>query len=200
MAVLSFLSDVFFWLCLTYLILSLIEFVSHGVLMHQPTWLSRHFKYFQDTLDEHRSFHHAECFPGRKMDQGEGDCLKINIKLRPGLSIFGSCWIWGPLLYFSPLGACIFVLGFLAHNLAWNLVHVQMHTKLPKRARWFQRSRLCLFLARYHYMHHIYPRKNHNVVCPLIDWVMRTYQSPSEKDLEAMKALGFLPETRKIDA
>ncbi len=192
------------WLLLVYTIISFIEFVSHGVFMHKPTWLSKNSKFFKTTLDEHRTFHHGECFPGRHFDEAEGDCLKINIHLRVLWGQLASFWMWAPLFFAAYLcgfsttagtcltiGAVTFMIGLMVHHLTWNLIHVQMHTGKEKRSRWFANSQLCLFLARYHYMHHVYPRVNFCVVVPLADWLMGTYKEPGPKDIADLKKHGF---------
>ena len=89
------------------------------------------------------------------------------------------------------IGGVVFMLSLAAHHHAWNLVHRQMHTKASARAGWFRRSRICLWLAQYHYMHHSYPKVNFCIVCPLADWVMGTYKAPEEKDLAEMQKHGL---------
>ncbi|MBX9724024.1 MAG: hypothetical protein K2X81_21640, partial [Candidatus Obscuribacterales bacterium] len=89
------------------------------------------------------------------------------------------------------LGAIVFVIALMTHHSAWNLIHIQMHTANEKRANWFKHSRLCLWLARNHFMHHAYPRVNFCIVCPLADWIMGTYKAPQAKDIEEMKKHGF---------
>lgn len=195
------------WLALSYVLISFIEWVSHGVFMHRPTWFSSHSKFFAETLHEHRTFHHGECFPGRHFDESEGDCLTINIHLRVLWGQFASAWMWAPLFvaaYFCgftstagialTVGALIFMVSLFIHHMTWNFIHVQMHTDKSKRAAWFANSRVCLYLARYHYMHHVYPRVNFCVVTPLADWLMGTFKPAGEKDIADMKKHGFFIE------
>lgn len=194
------------WVLISYVIISFIEFFAHGVLMHKPTFLAKRFPFFKNVLDSHRHFHHGECFPGTHFDEAEGDCLEINIKLGVAEGQLLSFWIWGPLfltaLFFGlssvvgkvlVLGALVFMLSLFAHHCIWNLIHIQMHTKDSERAKWFKQSRLCLWLARNHFMHHAYPRVNFCIVCPLADWLMGTYKAPQPKDIAEMRKHGFFP-------
>ncbi len=191
-------------LAFSYVLISFIEWISHGVFMHKPTWFSKRFKFFNETLHEHRTFHHGECFPGRHFDEAEGDCLTVNIHLRILFGQLAASWAWAPLFIAAyccgiattvGLSLCVvgvtFMVSLAVHHVTWNFIHVQMHTNRDKRARWFAKSSLCLYLARYHYMHHVYPRVNFCVVTPLADWIMGTYKAPSEKDIEDMKKHGF---------
>ncbi len=193
-----------FWFAVSYVIISFIEFFAHGVLMHKPTVLSRRMPFFKGVLDRHRHFHHGECFPGTHFDESEGDCLEVNIKLPVFEGQVASFWIWGPLLLLAlffgfssiigmvfGLGAVIFMLSLFLHHNAWNLIHIQMHTQPEKRAKWFNRSSLCLWLARNHFLHHAYPKVNFCIVCPLADWLMGTYKKPGAKDVIEMRKHGF---------
>ena len=201
---LFWISSILFWFAVCYVGLSFIEFFMHGTLMHQPTWLSRTFFYFQDVLDEHRSFHHAECFPGKRFDEAKGDCLDKNIRLRRFFGQMASSWIWGSMFLtayllgfgtragqFVALGGVMFMISLFAHHQAWNMIHLQMHIGSTERAAWFKNSALCLWLARYHYMHHAHPKVNFCIVCPGADWLMGTYKAPDERDVTNMKKLGF---------
>ena len=199
-----YVATVLFWLAISYVGLSFIEFILHGTLMHQPTWLTRNSAYFKEILDEHRSFHHGECFPGQKFDEAEGDCLELNIKLRPFYGQAVAVVFWGPMFalacvfdlttsvgQFFAIGGVTFMLSLLAHHLTWNLIHIQMHTPEKERASWFKNSSLCLWLARYHYMHHAHPRVNFCIVCPGADWLMGTFKAPAPRDIEDMHKHGF---------
>ena len=106
----SWLGSLAGWLLFSYVVIALFEWFLHAVLMHQPTWLSRNFKYFKDTLDEHRTFHHGHCFPGRKFDAGaEDQCMFLNIDLKPLTGLVAGLPIWAPLLWFAPFGAIVFI-------------------------------------------------------------------------------------------
>jgi hypothetical protein len=193
------------WIAISYVVISFIEFVSHGVFMHKPTWLSANSKFFKETLDEHRTFHHGHCFPGRHFDEADDhDCVTINIHLRVFFGQLASCWMWGPLfvaaflLGFGStagkiliLGGFTFMLLLMLHHITWNFIHVQMHKTRESRDQWFATSKLCLYLARYHYIHHVYPRSNFCVVCPLADWLMGTFRTANEKDIADLKQRGF---------
>lgn len=186
-----------FWLAFSYVVISLSEYFSHRYLMHRPTWLSRTFKFFRLTLEEHRDYHHGTCFSGRKFTAGaEDECLVINIDIKPIYGLLASCFIWIPLLFVSLHGAVVFVLLVLLHNSAWGVIHRQMHKPPAERAHWFKRSRLCLWLARYHCLHHIYPRCNHSVLFVLPDALFGTLRKPTAKDVATMTELGLYKETK----
>lgn len=198
------ISSLLFWSVVCYIGLSFIEFFLHGTFMHLPTWWSRNFAYMKEVLDEHRSFHHGECFNASHFDDKEGECLEVNIRLRLLFGQVASCWVWGSLFFgaylfglqshggkFLAMGGVMFMLSLLAHHQAWNMIHLQMHTNPEKRAGWFKNSSLCLWLARYHYMHHAHPKVNFCIVCPGADWLMGTYAVPSPADVNNMQKHGF---------
>lgn len=54
----------------------------------------------------------------------------------------------------------------------YEVIHFFIHT--PRNYR-FQRTRLFHFWCEYHRVHHHRARWNYNVVCPLADYVLRTY-------------------------
>ncbi|MBX9573869.1 MAG: hypothetical protein K2X77_33550 [Candidatus Obscuribacterales bacterium] len=202
------ISSLLFWSVLCYVGLSFIEYFLHGTFMHQPNWLSEKSPFMKEVLDEHRQFHHADCFPAKHFDDREGECLEVNIRLRLLFGQVASSWIWGNLFLaayrlgldsrggqFLAMGGVMFMLSLLAHHQAWNMIHVQMHTSPEKRASWFKNSSLCLWLARYHYMHHAHPKVNFCIVCPGADWLMGTYSQPSELDVKNMQKHGFYPLT-----
>jgi hypothetical protein len=196
----NFENIISWWLLLTiplsivfgFIVIGLHEWLGHAILMHQPTWLSRNFKYFRDTLDEHVKYHHGHCYPGRKFDDGaEDECLLINIDLKPLTGVIASAYIWVPMLWFFPVCSIVFVLMVIAHHTVWGVVHRQMHTKRHERAAWFRNSPLCLAMARFHCLHHIYPRKNHSIIFIMWDHIFGTVQTPSEKDVQTMRDLGL---------
>lgn len=188
------------WGGFSYVVISLFEYVSHRYPMHRSSWLSRKFKFFQKHLREHRDYHHGECFSGRKFTQGpEDQCLVINIDINPFVGLFASSIVWIPLLLLSLHGAIVFVVVALIHNLSWGFIHKQMHTPVDRRAKWFRNSRLCLWLARYHCVHHIYPGANFSVMFVLPDFIFGTYRAPSAKDIASMRALGLYPAEKPVE-
>lgn len=183
-----------FWAVFSYIVLSLFEYVAHRFPMHRASWLTRKFKFFRQHLEEHRDYHHGECFSGRNFTQGaEGRCLVINIDINPFIGLLAASVVWIPLLFVSLHGAIVFVIIGLVHNLSWGFIHKQMHTPPEKRSRWFKNSALLLWLARYHCVHHIYPGANFSVMFVLPDFIFGTYRAPSAKDVATMIALGLYP-------
>ncbi len=180
------------WCLFSYVVISLIEYVSHRYLMHNRNWLAGRFRYFEETLKDHRNYHHGHCYPGRQFDQApEEKCGLMNIDLKPLISLLQTSFVWMPLMYFAPLGAVVFMTAIIAHNFAWSAIHRQMHLPLEQRSAWFQRSAFWMRLARYHYLHHVYPHKNYNAVCLLWDPIFGTLARSTEKDQRCMRELGL---------
>lgn len=198
------ISSLLFWMATCYMALSFIEYFLHGTFMHQKTWFARNSKFMEEVLYEHNFFHHGKCFNAQHFDDREGECLEINLRLRLIFGQVASFWLWGGLIFtgflhgvdtrlgqFLVMGGAMFSLSLLAHHQAWNMIHLQMHTSPEKRASWFRNSSLCLWLARYHFMHHTHPRVNFCIVCPGADWLMGTYSVPKQDDVDNMQKHGF---------
>lgn len=191
------------WLVFSYVLIAVLEWAGHAILMHRDTWLSRRFKYFEETVQQHRNFHHGHCFPGRRFDLrrfeagAEDQCFIKNIDLKPLTGLMASVPIWGTLLWFYPVGGVIFITCVIAHHSLWGVVHRQMHTPRNERAAWFRNSPFLLWLARYHCLHHIYPKKNHSILFILPDFLFGTYYKPTEKDIETMRELQLYPEQQQ---
>lgn len=172
-------------------------------------WL---YVYFEDIWREHNEFHHAECFTARKMDNPDSDaCFEKNLRLRIGFGQVGSFFIWMPLYAgaflcwklglvglasFLATGGILFQVMLFLHHCAWNVIHLQMHTKFEKRMWLFQASRTWRWLARNHCVHHRRRVVNHCIVFPLADWIMGTYMPATDpKDLAYMRQLHLTDDT-----
>ncbi len=189
------LSCLLAWIATSYVLFSLLEYISHRVFMHSENFLSRRFSYFQESLHEHRNFHHAQCFPGRRfLKSTVSECFLRNFQLRPLMSVLFFSFVWIPIFFWSPMGAGVFIATVVMHNVVFSIMHRQMHTPVAERKRWFSNSRVCMWLARHHYLHHVYPSKNNNGLFPLWDWPLGTYAVASEKDNQNMQELGLFIE------
>jgi sterol desaturase/sphingolipid hydroxylase (fatty acid hydroxylase superfamily) len=56
---------------------------------------------------------------------------------------------------------------------------------------WLSNNPLYKTLARYHYLHHKYPGRNFNIVCPLADHLTRCVAKAKPEDLKMMKELNL---------
>jgi len=90
-------------------------------------------------------------------------------------------------------GAVEFTLVAFLHMYLWGLLHHEMH--VPKNSL-IQQSRAFRFLARYHFLHHRYPRRNYNVIIPIADILMGTFAEARSCDLREMLRLGYLSPRR----
>ena len=45
---------------------------------------------------------------------------------------------------------------------------------IPDKWKWLRKTRIMIFLNRYHYQHHTDPRTNLNIIIPIADYVWGT--------------------------
>ena len=84
-------------------------------------------------------------------------------------------WLFGPLAF---LGSS---LAMAAYYSLYEYLHFCMHVPAD---RWLERTRFFQFIQAHHRMHHVYFRKNLNVVLPIADTILRS-RVPEDKDLYA---------------
>jgi hypothetical protein len=87
-------------------------------------------------------------------------------------------------LLISWTGGIVFFSGVVLHMLAWNVFHGEMH---KTKDSWLKKTRIYKFLARHHYMHHLYPKHNFNIVCILADYILGSKKYPNNEDIEKLK-------------
>jgi hypothetical protein len=174
--------SIIFWLAIGYTIGTLTEWYIHKYHMHKNSGV----KYLQPWMYEHHAVIHHPAFKNdfRISNPKEHNeigiylpTLQVLIPATPLLGLFG--WVTG--LW---IGAICLWCMLAAHMILWSIIHRTMHSTEQK---WFRRMKLYRYLATYHMMHHLYPNKNYNVVCPGADWLFGTYKSPSKKDWERIE-------------
>lgn len=82
--------------------------------------------------------------------------------------IFGLCY-----LFFGPILAASFTVGFTLMYLSYELIHLRMHVNAPPHY-------YASYMRAHHFYHHFVDESmNHGVTTPLWDLVFGTYRKPS---------------------
>ena len=146
---------------------SFFEWFVHKHFMHSTKWL-------REPFERHAILHHGmqrslRSFFARPSDNPQYMLIEA--------SFFPFVWLLHVPLY---LGIDHFVahhtgigiaLGTACYCAAYEFVHWCEHVP---RDRWIERTRAFRFLLEHHRVHHLYPKKNYNVVFPLADWILGT--------------------------
>jgi len=157
---------------------SVFEWLLHRYVMHEP-FLGSTYAY-----KAHDKVHH-ETF---KWDDSYHLQYKNKVQYRTDKSTIPMAWWNGPLLIFV---ACIFPFALSSWFSNWAIVintaivgglyylayegfHWVMH--YPKD-RWIERTALFKKMNGHHLLHHLYKKKNLNVVLPIADKIFGTYIS-----------------------
>ena len=192
--VLLFAVNAFIW--------SFVEWWVHRTVMHQralPRFVYRLVPYFEDTYRNHAVLHHQryyEVYDHEPDERGRelnlqiqfSDLLSSNLFLTP---------LHGFYLFLNPLGSLALFVIIAGCMFAWNRLHVEMH--IPSN-RWYFRHPFFRFLNRHHYVHHMHPDRNFNVVLPLADYLIGTAAQPTRAEREAMRASGLYGNQRGVEA
>ena len=146
--------------------------------------------YFEDTYRNHAVLHHQVYY---EVYDHEPDERGRELNLRFHFSDnFASNLLLAPLhglyLLLDPLGSLALVVMITLYMFAWNTLHVEMH--IPSN-RWYFCQPVFRFLNRHHYVHHVHPARNPNVVLPLADYLIGTVAPPTAAEREAMAAYGL---------
>ena len=172
--------EIIIWAAISFVVLSFIEHYIHKFHMHRPGFLNLLHPWL---FDHHQKIHHPayrENFdisnPIEHKDIGIGTPIhKISIPAFVAAAL---------LAYFVSLtGGIVFFFCVVLHMLAWNVFHSAMHN--PKES-WLKRRWIYKVLARHHYMHHLYPNKNFNVVCIFADHFLDSKKYPNKEDQEKL--------------
>jgi hypothetical protein len=207
--VLQTLVMILIWLVLSILVVSFMEYSIHSQLMHKMrfiTWLKRVLHnhpllrerlvaYFLEVLTHHRDFHHVECYRTTFDHAEDKNCLASINQGSVQNELLLMLPLWGPLLYFAPLGGCILVAVLTLHALLFTAFHEEMHE--PQGTRWFSRYQpfraIYLYIARFHWLHHRYPGKNFSgLFPPVFDWLFGTMAKAAPEDLGEMERIKLL--------
>lgn len=176
------------------LILTIMEHRIHLNLMHikaMPKIVYEKIPFFAKFQHRHAVMHHSIFY--RQFDYEPdvaGRYENINIRFYQSVLMgLGGAPVVILIGIYLPVVAVVFgTLGF-AHNRLWNTIHTQMH--MPKDV-WFKDTAYFRFVARHHFMHHMAPTKNLNVVLPCADWFFGTVAKPKLSDVREMVRLGYV--------
>ena len=175
------------WIVFSCILMSFIEHQVHCQLMHRRNFLSDRNPKYKRTFEAHSIFHHghySKIFTDEPVPPGEDQEIQLTVRKAP-MKALPFALVIAP---FSWQCALIFIATVVFHHWAWNKIHLEMHKPEGKH---FSKWPLYLFLARYHYLHHIYPSKNFNVVFPFADYILGTRAKPNANDQSNMVKLGL---------
>lgn len=172
--------------------MSFVEHQVHSRLMHRENFFSKRTAAFKRTFETHAIFHHghySKVFSDEPVPDGEDREIRMRVWKGPikGLPIVAA------IALISWQGAIVFACTVMLHHWIWNKIHLEMHK--PEN-RGFSKWPVYRFLARYHYLHHLYPSKNFNVVFPLADYILGTAVVATSADLNRMQQLGMYESSR----
>lgn len=181
------LVEVAAWVGVSAIMMSFIEHQVHRRFMHRKSPLGNVIPAIHKVFDHHAIKHHgtySKIFHDEPVAPGTDRGIRLN--LREGF--IESLPFAAIIAFFSIPGAIIFPCVAVGHHYLWNLIHIEMHK--PEK-RFFYNWPIYKFLARHHFLHHVYPEKNFNVVLPLADFVLGTAATPKRKDLKNMSRQGL---------
>ncbi len=190
---------------MTYVVISFVEHWIHKNMMHFKNLPN--FAYVLPVFDylwnEHAVLHHGKYYKQfdyepdedgkhRNLTTSMGQQVQIGLVISPFILLVTAI---------SPVVGVIFCLGGLAHVVAWNTIHTQMH--IPRDV-WWAKTTLFRRLAFHHFMHHRAAGNNMNVVCPFADFVLGTVATPRLGDVRETMRLGYVvprsPRGKKLQA
>jgi hypothetical protein len=179
---------------------SFVEWWVHRTVMHRrslPAFVYRLLPYFEATYRNHAVLHHHVYYAAYDYEPDDHG-RELNLRFHFSDN-FSSNLLLAPLhalyLFVNPLGSITLALVITAYMFAWNALHVEMH--IPSN-RWYFRNSVFRFLNRHHYMHHVHPGRNFNVVLPLADYLIGTVARPTHVDRAAMTAYGLYGNRRGV--
>jgi hypothetical protein len=180
------------------LLWSFAEWWIHRAVMHRrslPEFIYRLLPYLGTAYRNHAVLHHAvyyAVYDHEPDDRGRELNLRFHVSDNVSANLLLSPLHLAYLLM-NPLGSLMVVLIITAYMFTWNALHPEMH--IPSN-RWYFRHGIFRFLNRHHYMHHVYPTRNYNVVLPLADYILGTAARPTPAEKGAMEAYGLYGDMR----
>ena len=187
-------SSLVLWMLVSIVLLSFVERFVHRVLMHRrilPAVLYRSLAFLDDYQQAHAVLHHRTYY--RRFDfEPDPVGREIDLRLGPYTAVRLYAGVFPMVLALAMvdlLGAAVFSVVAVAHMYSWGLIHREMHVPT---SRILNRLTAYRFLARYHYLHHRYPRLNFNLLNPLADFLLGTVARPMPCDIREMLRLGYL--------
>ena len=179
--------EVILWICGSYVVISFGEHFIHKFFMHRKELPSRLMPKHMWIYESHAILHHGKYYKVFNHEPDEnGKFFNLHLEILLNLIVFAPIWLG--LMMVSRTGGSILLAMIILHHLCWNLIHEEMH--VPSKT-WLSSFWPYKFLARYHYLHHKYPGRNFNIVCPLADYIVRSTAKAKPEDLVAMKQLGL---------
>ncbi|MCH8332377.1 sterol desaturase family protein [Candidatus Sumerlaeota bacterium] len=168
-AVAAFL--VFFVYC------SFFEWVLHRQLMHTETFFRYPYRAHQE---EHHTIFKAD---STYFIQNEADREHLTFAWwnAPVLMALNAPLVWGAYYVTGTWSAVAGAVAAMASYYAlYEYLHLCMHTP---SGRWFEKTSFFQFVQMHHRVHHVYYKKNLNVVVPIADFLFRTRVALPSPDL-----------------
>jgi hypothetical protein len=146
---------------------SFFEWFVHKHFMHSTKWL-------REPFERHSVLHHGmhrslRSFYARPTDNPQ--YMLVEASFFPIMWLLHVPIFLGIDLLIARHTGIGLALGTAFYCLAYEVIHWCEHVP---RGRWIERVRPFRFLLEHHRVHHLYPKKNYNVVCPLADYVLGT--------------------------
>ena len=190
----SLASSLVLWILASIVLLSFVERFVHRVLMHRrtlPAALYQYLAFLDDYQQAHAVLHHRKYY---RQFNFEPDPVgrEIDLRLGPYTAVRLYAGVFPMVLALAMvdlLGAAVFSVVAVAYMYSWGLIHREMHVPT---SRVLKKLAMYRFLARYHYLHHRYPRLNFNLLNPLADFLLGTVARPMPCDIREMLRLGYL--------
>jgi hypothetical protein len=89
-----------------------------------------------------------------------------------------------PVFYFDPLTAVFCAALAVVHRNVFNAIHIEMHVE---EEPWYTKTPLFVFWRLYHFLHHLDPKKNYNVVFPFWDFLLQTRMKATDAHRKALE-------------
>lgn len=175
-------------------LMSLIEHQCHQTAMHRKHPMSKYIKALEKVFKHHAVLHHTEykaVFADVPLAKGEDKGIRLNFKE----GFLEALPISLLLAIVSVPTAIIFEVVVACHHLIWNHIHLNMHR--PTK-RFFSEWPVYKYLNRHHYLHHMHPDKNFNVVFPLGDLVFGTLHKATAAEIAEMERHGWFAGTPEV--
>lgn len=161
------------WFCVFFLACSFLEWFIHKEFMHSRRFLHEPYR-------RHAVEHHKERQAPGKFFAKAHELKKYHW--------YETSFMWKLWLLLLPVYAAVYYLAgppvgwgiglaTLCYMLAYEFIHWTEHCP---EGSWMQHQRWFLWLTEHHRWHHKYPKINFNVVLPLADMVLGTYDHSKE--------------------
>lgn len=191
-----------------FVLISFFEHQIHKNLMHLkklPKVLYKVVPHLNIVYSDHAVEHHGRFYKEFDYEPDEAG-RHVNLLIRIQDTAFmgiGQVPLLALMIIFSPIAFVTFAFLGIMHNRIWGLVHVEMH--IPSEKNFWKTWGVYRFLARHHFIHHMYPLRNFNVVYPFADFVLGSTAKPKLRHVKEMLRLGYLlprseASTRRVDA